>query len=56
MGIAAYDTKKVNAVMEAVENTPRKKYLTRFMLCVNICIDDKKNPILLTYHLYIFVK
>lgn len=26
MGIAAYDTKKVNAVMEAVENTPRKKY------------------------------
>nr|DAW91671.1 MAG TPA: Sigma factor-binding transcriptional regulator Crl [Bacteriophage sp.] len=25
------------------------------MLCVNICIDDKKNPILLTYHLYIFV-
>ena len=26
MGIAAYDTKKVNAVLEAVENTPRKKY------------------------------
>nr|DAE01343.1 MAG TPA: hypothetical protein [Siphoviridae sp. ctJcm18]DAE06646.1 MAG TPA: hypothetical protein [Siphoviridae sp. ctUGQ45]DAV73473.1 MAG TPA: hypothetical protein [Bacteriophage sp.] len=25
------------------------------MLYVNICIDDKKNPILLTYHLYIFV-
>ena len=26
MGLASYNTDKVNAVMEAVENTPRKKY------------------------------
>nr|DAD55764.1 MAG TPA: hypothetical protein [Bacteriophage sp.] len=29
--------------------------MTRLMLCVNIYTDDRKNPILLNYHLCSFV-